>query len=477
MSHYQLIVIGAGPGGYIAALKGAQQGLKVAVIEKSHLGGTCLNWGCVPSKALLASAEVMHQASHAAAWGVEIGGPISINWGAVQQRKDKILAGLRGGIAGLLRARKVDHLVGSARFDGLGKVVVEDVKGVSTIHTADQVIIASGSSVSRIPGWPGDTQRICTSDEAVHWATLPKRLVIVGGGVIGFEFACNMQAVGVQVTIVEFQPQLLATPGLDADLGIELAKVFTQRSITIHLGRKVADVSLVGDGVTATLDDGTKLEADRLLVSVGRKPNTDGLGLDRIGLATGPRGFIPVDDTMATTTAGVWAIGDVNGLCLLAHAASAHGVAAVENLVAGLNGRTGHVFAAPIPSAVYTFPEIGAVGLTEADAKARNLPISVGRFPLAHLGKALAANDAGGFVKVLRHRETDAILGVHAIGHTATEIIAAASVLLHTKATVHDLAEAVFAHPTISEAIKEAAEDALGIGLHLPPRKLITVHG
>jgi dihydrolipoamide dehydrogenase len=475
--HYQLIVIGAGPGGYIAALKAAQQGLKVAIIEKSHLGGTCLNWGCVPSKALLASAEIMHHAQHAAEWGVTIGGPIGIDWTKVQARKDKILSGLRGGIGGLLRARKVDLLSGNARLDGPGKVVVDDGKGGVVTHSADHVIVASGSSVVRIPGWPTDAQKVCTSDEAVHWETLPKKLVIVGGGVIGCEFACIMNAVGVDVSIVELMPQLLATPGLDSDLGIELAKVFTKRGITIHTGRKVAEVSLVGDGVTATLDDGTKLAADRLLVSVGRKPNSSGIGLESVGITLSNRGFVPTQDTMATQAAGVWAIGDVNGRCLLAHAASAHGVAAVENLVANLHGKAGHAFSAPIPSAVYTFPEIGAVGLTEADAKAQGLPISVGRFPLAHLGKALAANDAGGFVKVIRHRETDAILGVHALGHGCTEIIAAASVLLHTKATVHDLAEAVFAHPTISEAIKEAAEDALGAALHLPPRKLVAVVG
>jgi dihydrolipoamide dehydrogenase len=347
---------------------------------------------------------------------------------------------------------------------------VDDGKGGSTALTADHLIIASGSSPVRIPGWPTDANLVCTSDEAVHWSTLPKELIIVGGGVIGCEFACIMNALGVKVTLVELLPQLLATPGLDQDLGRDLAKIFTKRGIAIHCGAKVASVTAAGTTVTATLDNGTTLNADRLLVSVGRKPNTAGLGLESLGIQLSNRGFIPVDDRMATSAANVWAIGDVNGTCLLAHAASAHGVCAVENALGH-----GHPFAAPIPSAVYTFPEIGAVGMTEQEAKEKNLPYSVGRFPIGHLGKALAANDTDGFLKVVRHRETNQILGVHMLGHNATEVIAAAGVLLHTKATVKDLAEAVFAHPTISEAMKEAAEDALGAALHLPPRKLLTV--
>jgi len=464
----RIIIIGAGPGGYIAALKASQLGASVAMVEKGHLGGTCLNWGCVPSKALLSSAEVLHHAKHAAQWGVKVTGA-EIDWPAVQARKDKIITTLRGGIASLLKGRKVTHLIGTAKLDGPGKVIVDDGKGGVVSHTADHVIIGTGSQPIRIPGWPTDPALVSTSDESVHWTTLPKELIIVGGGVIGCEFACIMNAVGVKVTLVELMPQILATPGLDADLGKDLAKSFVKRGITIHVGVKVQSVTAEGGVVSATLDNGTVLKADRLLVSVGRKPNTAGLNLESVGIQVTNRGFIPVDDTMATTAKGVWAIGDVNGRCLLAHAASANGVTAVENALG-----CGHPFTAPIPSAVYTFPEIGAVGITEADAKAQNLPYSVGRFPIGHLGKAMAAGDTEGFVKVIRQRETDVILGVHALGHNATEIIAAAGVLLHTKATVHDMAEAVFAHPTISEAVKEAAEDALGMSLHLPPRKIIS---
>ena len=468
-THTNVLVIGAGPGGYIAALKAAQLGATATVIEKHHLGGTCLNYGCIPSKALLSSAELFHHAKHAAQWGVKIGS-VDIDWPAVQKRKDKVITTLRGGIGSLFKGRKVTSVSGTATITGPGQVRVDDGKGGAQELTADHLIIASGSSPVRIPGWPTDPNLVCTSDEAVHWATLPKELIVVGGGVIGCEFACIMNALGVKVTLVELLPQLLATPGLDQDLGLNLAKIFSKRGMTIHCGVKVASVTADGATVTATLDNGTVLTADRLLVSVGRKPNTAGLGLESLGISLSNRGFIPADDHMATSAKGVWAIGDVNGKCLLAHAASAHGVCAVENALGH-----GHAFSAPIPSAVYTFPEIGAVGMTEQDAKEKGLPYSVGKFPIGFLGKALTANDTDGFMKVVRHRETNQILGVHMLGHNATEVIAAAGVMIHTKATVQDLAEAVFAHPTIGEAMKEAAEDALGMGLHLPPRKILSV--
>ncbi|MCC5827944.1 MAG: dihydrolipoyl dehydrogenase [Phycisphaeraceae bacterium] len=464
--HFQIVVIGAGPGGYIAALKAAQMGAKVAVIEKSHLGGTCLNWGCIPSKALLSSSELLHQVQNGSKWGLKVQGDVTADWSAIQKHKDKVIRQLRGGIANFFKLRRVQVFNGSATIEAPGKVAVHgEDGGVRTIH-GDHVIIATGSSPSRIAGWPDDPAWVCTSDEAVHWKNLPGKLLIVGGGVIGCEFACMMRPLGVEVTIVEMMPTLL--PGLDEDMAAELAKVFKARGIGMHLNVKVEDVQ-VGDGVKVRLNDGTNLDTDRILVATGRQPNTAGLGLEKLGLELSRRGFVPVDDHLRTGIAGIWAIGDVNGQCLLAHAASAHGVAAVENAL-------GHTrpFTRPIPSAVYTFPEIGSVGLTEREARDQKLPISIGRFPVGYLGKAMASRHTDGMVKIIRHRETDALLGAHMIGAHATECIAAAANLLHTGATVEELAECVFAHPTISEAIKEAAEDALGMGLHLPPRKVIT---
>ena len=483
-TNYDILVLGAGPGGYIAALKAAQLGAKVAIVEKHHLGGTCLNYGCIPSKALLASAELLHGIHHARDYGISVPAGVSFDWSAIQQRKDKVLRQLRGGIGSAFKNRAVTLLPGLGRFDGsVNQVVVDPTQadpkppatGAGTGNQpgspyavqAKNVILAVGSVPVRIPGWPGDVNIVCTSDEAVHWKSLPTKLLIVGGGVIGCEFACLMNAMGVQVTVVELLPRLL--PTLDGELGAGLEKIFKARGITLHLQTKVDDLKLnaAGTGAVAQLSSSTKLEVDRVLVCVGRAPNTKNLGLETLGVNLSKKGFVPVDDTMQTNKPGLYCIGDANGRCLLAHAASAHGVAAVENALGH-----GHGFTAPIPSAVYTFPEVGAVGLSQEECAAQGLPVSIGRFPLGYLGKAMAALHTEGFVKVIRHRETDAILGVHILGHNATEYIAAAGTMVHQKASVHDLAEVVFAHPTLSEAIKESAEDALGMALHLPPRKI-----
>jgi dihydrolipoamide dehydrogenase len=466
--HYQVLVIGAGPGGYVAALKAAQMGARVAVVEKHYLGGTCLNYGCIPSKALLSSAEMLHSIRQADRWGVHVGGDVAFDWSAITKHKDKTIRQLRGGVASLLKGRAVTVVDGLGRFEGQRKVAVVVKDGGEQLLTADAVIIASGSVPMRIPGWPDDPAMVCTSDEAVHWADLPRRLLIVGGGVIGCEFACMMQAFGVAVTIVEMLPGLL--PGLDADLGKELLRVFKQRDITCHLDTKVEDVRLADGVVKTRLSTGQSIEFDRVLVATGRRPNTGALDLASAGVSADRHGFIGVNDRLETNVAGHYAIGDANGMCMLAHAASAQGIAAVENAL-------GHAkpFAAAIPSAVYTFPEVAAVGMSQEDARKAGLPIAIGRYPIGHLGKAMAARHTDGFVKMIRHRETGQLLGAHMIGHNATECIAAVTALLQKKVSMRDVAETVWAHPTISESIKEAAEDALGMGLHLPPRKIIRV--
>jgi dihydrolipoamide dehydrogenase len=466
--HYQLLVIGAGPGGYIAALKAAQLGARVAVIEKHHLGGTCLNYGCIPSKALLSSAEMLHSVRNADKWGVKICGDVGFEWNAITAHKDKTIRQLRGGIASLFKGRAVTQLAGTARFEAPGRVAVTAADGSEQLVTADAVIVASGSVPMRIPGWPDDPALFCTSDEAVHSTTLPKKLLIVGGGVIGCEFACMMQSFGVEVTIVELMPRIL--PTLDADLGSELLRIFKQRGIQCFLDTKVEEMKLAGGAVNVRLSSGESLTFDRVLVATGRRPNTGELGLDRAGIRTDRRGFVEVNDRLETNAAHHYTIGDANGRSMLAHAASAQGVTAAENAL-------GHAkpFEAAIPSAVYTFPEVAAVGMTEQEARDAGLPISIGRFPIGHLGKAMAARHQEGFVKMIRHRETNELLGAHLIGHNATECIAAATALIQQKVTMQDVAETVWAHPTISEAIKEAADEALGVGLHLPPRKVLRV--
>ena len=461
--HFDIAVLGAGPGGYVAALKAAQMGATVAIVEQGHLGGTCLNVGCIPSKALLASAELLHSIRGASTMGVKVAGDVTFDWPTIQARKDKVLQTLRGGIKSLFGARKVTLFQGRAKLNGPGKVVVESKNGKEEF-TAGKIILATGSIPARIPGWPTDPERVCTSDESLHWKTLPARLLIVGGGVIGCEFACMMREFGVEVTVVELMPSLL--PELDESLAEPLQKAFTKRGITIFTGTKV-DSMTADSTVNAVLSNGQTIEADRVLLSIGRRPNTTDIGLETVGLTT-DRGFIRVDGQMETSVKGIYCIGDANGRCLLAHAASAQGIVAVENAM----GHT-KAFTAPIPSAVYTYPEIGAVGITQAQAKKAGIPVAIGVFPLAALGKAIAVGHTEGFVKVIKHRETGELLGVHMLGHNATECIASAGAMLHQKVSVHDLAEVVYAHPTISESIKEAAEDALGMAVHLPPRKVL----
>jgi dihydrolipoamide dehydrogenase len=466
--HFDIVFIGSGPGGYVSALKAAQLGAKTAVVEKGHLGGACLNNGCIPSKALLGTAELMHTIANAGQMGVRVEGSVSLDWPTVQARKDKVLAKLRGGIKSLFGARGVTLFQGEGKLDGTGKVVVT-AGGKSTAITADKVILAVGSVPSRIPGWPEDARRICTSDDALHWKDLPKRLLIVGGGVIGCEFACMMQAFGVEVTVVEMMPRLL--PEMDAELARALGEIFAKRRIQMFTGVKVAELSLTEGGVHARLENGKEIDADRVLVATGRRPATQGIGLESVDLTT-DRGFVRVNDRMETAAKGVYCIGDANGRCLLAHAASAQGMVAVANALGG-----DHAADKPVPWAVFTFPEIAGVGLTQQQAAKQGLPISIGMFPVAYLGKAMAVNHTDGFVKTIRNRETDQLLGVHMIGHNATEVIAAAGAMLGLKASATDLAETIIAHPTMAETLKESAEDSLGMAMHLPPRKVVQLMG
>jgi dihydrolipoamide dehydrogenase len=463
--HFQIAVIGSGPGGYVAAIKAAQMGATVAVIEKHYLGGTCLNYGCIPSKALLASAELMHKIKNAGPLGINIDGTVSFDWPKIQQRKDKVVAKLRGGIKGLFGSGNIKLYQAEAKFEAKGKLHLLDKNGQSLQITADNIIIASGSMPARIPNWPSDAQFICTSEEALHWKELPKRLIIVGGGVIGCEFACMMSEFAVDVTIVEMLENLL--PEMETALGQALAEIFKKRNIKIFTGAKVERLEIKEGVVRATISGGQSIEADKVLVATGRKPNTQELGLENIGLKTNS-GFIKVNDRMQTAVKGVYCIGDANGRCLLAHAASAQGVTAVENAL-------GHQkdFELPVPNAVYTFPEIASVGITAKQAAEQKIPVSTGQFPIGYLGKAMAIGEDAGFVKVIRHSDDGTLLGVHIIGHNATEVIESAAAMLGKKAGADELAEMVFAHPTIGEAVKEAAEDSFQRAIHLPLKKAV----
>ncbi|NQU45129.1 dihydrolipoyl dehydrogenase [bacterium] len=461
--NFDIAVIGSGPGGYVAALKAAQMGARTALIEKDLVGGTCLNRGCIPSKAFLAAAELLHDIRHRAPkLGIGLKEGPTLDWSVTLARKNEILDEQRKGLTFLFKKREIELIEGEGSLEGPGRIVVQNGKAPRRVQ-ADKIILAAGSRPARIPGWP-ESERVSTSDESLDWKTLPKSLLIVGGGVIGCEFACMMAEFGVQVTVVEMLPRLV--PEMDGDLAKELLKVFKKRGIACHLETKVEDLKEKKNGVEAVLSNGEKLAIDRVLVATGRRPNSENLGLDTAGIAT-QRGFITVNERMETNVPGHYAIGDLNGRVLLAHAASHQGHVAVENAL-GHPAETG----APIPWCVYTFPEIAGVGLSERHAKERDIPVSIGQFPFSALGKARAYGDSEGFVKVIRHRETDVLVGIHAIGHAATEFIAAAGVLLHTRATAQDVMEMVFAHPTMSEAVREATEMSAFAGLHLPPPKM-----
>lgn len=462
--HFTAAVIGSGPGGYVAALKAAQLGAKTAVIEKHLLGGTCLNYGCIPSKALLASAELLHKIRRSESLGVKVEGTVCFDWPAIQKRKEKVLAKLRGGIKGLFAARRVHLYEGRGVLEGPGKIRITDGKGQTQQITAERIILATGSSPARISGWPEDVQRVCTSDEALHWKELPRRLLIVGGGVIGCEFACMMKEYGVDVAVVEMMEELL--PEMEADLGRGLHQIFAQRGIRIFTGTKVEDLSLRDGEISALLSNGQTIEVDKVLAATGRRPNTKDLGLETVGLQT-ERGFVRVNERMETQVKGIYCIGDANGRCLLAHAASAQAVVAAENAL----GKSAQ-YSLPVPNAVYTFPEIASVGMTTRQAQRENIPVRLGQFPIGYLGKAMAIGEESGFVKVICRRDDGRLLGVHMLGHNATEVIESAAAMLGFKAKAEDLGEMIFAHPTIGEAVKEAAEDVYERALHLPPRKV-----
>jgi len=465
----EVVVVGAGPGGYVAALEAAHHGAKVTLVEKSpHAGGTCLNFGCIPSKALLASAELRHRLTHARSMGILLPGKSEVDWKAIQNRKNKIVQDLRGGLRHLFQSAEIQTLHGTGRLAGPGLVAVRGTEGEKVLK-ASQIILAPGSRPTVLPGITVDGERIATTDTALHWDSLPASLLIIGGGVIGVEFACLMQALGVRVTVVEKQERIL--PEMEADLGKEMFRILARRrdsemgtqGVEFVLGAEIKEVSLHNREVGVRLAGGKELRAERVLVAVGRRPATEDLGLETANLSTN-RGYLLVGDDMRVAP-GIFCVGDANGRCQLAQAASAQGKVAARNALGGHETLPG-----PIPFAVYSFPEIASAGLTEEECRQAGRDFAVGRFPLSNLGKSRVVGETDGFVKVLRATADDTLLGVHAIGHNAVEFITAVLPLLRQGAKAQDLGSIVFPHPSMSEALAEAADDSLGHALHLPKR-------
>ncbi len=450
IKRHELVVIGAGPGGYVAAIRAAQLGLDVAVIEKEpELGGTCLRVGCIPSKALL---ELSHKYAQArekfAGLGILVG-EVGLDLGRMMQHKDKTVTLLTRGVAGLFKKNKVTRYLGTGRFEAPGIVVVEGENPVRI--EAGRAIVATGSEVTPLPGVALDGDRIATSTEALAYPEVPGHLVVIGAGVIGLELGSVWRRLGAKVTVLEYLDRIL--PGLDLETATLAQKLFKKQGIEFQLGVKVTGARALGDHCVVEAEGKEHLVADRVLLAVGRRPNTAGLGLDAIGLVTDAKGRIPVDGHYATAVPGVYAIGDVIAGPMLAHKAEEEGIACVEAMVTGY----GHVNYDAIPNVVYTHPEIASVGKTEEELQAEGVTYQKGVFPFLANGRAKAMAETDGQVKILADAETDRVLGVHVVGAHAGDLIAEAAVAIEFGASAEDLARASHAHPTLAEAIKEAA--------------------
>ena len=462
MENFDVVVIGAGPGGYPAAIRAAQLGAKVALVERENLGGTCLNVGCIPTKALIACADAFVHLRDAAKLGVKADN-ITADFSAMMAHKQGVVAQLRKGVAALLAGNGVKVFQGQAAFEAHDQIVVSGKDSEQRIR-AGKFIIATGST-SVVPGFLPKHERVVESRGFLDLQKLPASLIVMGGGYIGCELACLAAALGVKVTIVELLEDVLML--LDPDVRREVKKHMEQKlGMRILTGKALEKIQADASGVTAEVG-GEKLSADLLLVAVGRKPVTDGLELERAGLKTNERGFIPVDEFNRTAVANIFAIGDVNGGMQLAHAATSQAIIAAEAAC----GKKAHKNETLIPGVIFTMPEVSIVGLTEADAKKQNRAVKIGRFPFAALGRALATGTPEGFVKLIADAATDQLLGAQAVGAHATDLIAEPTVAIRAELTSAELGRTVHAHPTFGEIWMEAAHALHGECIHAAPRK------
>jgi dihydrolipoyl dehydrogenase len=458
---HDLVVIGGGPGGYVAAIRAAQLGLDTAVVDtRKTFGGTCLNVGCIPSKALLESSHRFAGALHDLADHGVVAGEVKLDLGVMQKRKDEIVSRVTQGVAALLWKWKVKTYCGLGRLDGPGRVVVEGEKESHEL-SAKHVILATGSVPSSIPGVVFDGGRIGTSTEALDYGEVPEHLVVIGAGAIGLELGSVWSRLGAEVTVLEFLDRIL--PGMDLEIAKEAQKSLVSQGLKIDLGVRVTGVKGTDAGCVIETEGRDPMECSHVLVAVGRRPYTAGLGLETVGIEADERGRIPVDDRLATSADGIFAIGDVIRGPMLAHKASDEGIACVEGIVTG----HGHVNYDAVPAIVYTWPEAAGVGKTEEELKEAGIPHRKGVFPFIANGRAHALGETSGKVKILAHAETDRVLGVHIAGPHAGDLIAEAAVAIEFGASSEDLARACHAHPTLSESLKEAALAVDGRALHI----------
>ncbi len=461
MSDYKAIVIGGGPGGYACAIRIAQLGGKVCVVEEDKVGGTCLNRGCIPTKALLASAGLFFRIKKAKDFGINIDS-YSADFSAMMQRKDKIVTRLRMGVEYLLKNNGVEIIRGRGKIIGKGTVEVTNNEQKVTVN-GENIVVATGSKPAKIPGIEYDGINTVTSDEMLALTNLPASLLIIGGGVIGCEFACIFSELGTKVTIVEMLPQILPTE--DEEIAKTLRGILEKRGIKIYTGMKVNKV-ISGQGLVASeLSSGEKIEAEKVLVCTGRTPNIKELGLEEMSVKL-EKNRVIVDEKMYAGTEGIYAIGDAAGGILLAHVAMAEGIVAAENIM----GKDVKVDYTAVPSCIFTFPEIGSVGLSEKKALESGAEIVIGKFPFTASGKALAVGEAEGFVKVISDK-SGKVLGVHIIGPEATNLIAEVTLCVQNNVDIDGIIKTIHAHPTLPEAVLEAALDTKGEAIHIPKKK------
>ncbi len=459
----KLTIIGSGPGGYVAAIRGAQRGAQVTVIENAEVGGTCLNWGCIPTKTLIASAEALERVRNAAAFGIDVKGDVTYNLSKIRERKDKVVSTQVKGIRGLFKSW------GVTLIDGRGSLLSPDVvrvvrkDGTTMDIKSDKVIIATGSRPAKLPGFPFDGESVITSDEAVLFKCVPKSLLIIGAGVIGAEFAFIYRAFGTDVTMVEMLPRALSTE--DEEMSDIIEREFKKSRIKFVANAGVKGLEKDADGMMiASLSNGQTIKTEMVLVSIGRSMNSGEIGLESCGVVKGKRGEIIVNEKMESNVPGVYAIGDVTGKIMLAHVASHQGLAAVENALGG-NEKMDYQ---AVPAGIFTMPEIGSVGLREKQAIEQGIKYRVGRFPYRALGKAHAMGEITGLVKIISDEAADRVLGVHICGAHATDMIHEGALAIRLGAGTKQLAHMIHAHPTLAEAVMEAAGDIDGSAIHVP---------
>jgi len=461
MPRYDVAVIGSGPGGYVAAVRAARLGLKVCVVEQGELGGTCLQVGCIPTKAMIRSAEVFHLATHASDFGVQAA-DVSVDWPALMARKDKVVGLLTRGVGGLFKKHGIDVAAGRGRLTAPDRIEVTAADGEGSEVAADHIIVATGSAPAAVPAFPFDGTHILSSDEVTRLDRCPSSILVVGGGYIGCEFACFFAELGVKVTVVEMLDHLLTN--MDADLARFALRTLKKAKVDVRLGTQVTAIEASEVGVTATFEKGDPVEAEVALVSVGRRCLSDDLGLAEVGVEVDDRGSVVIDDACRTSVPTIYAIGDVTGKMALAHVASRQGVIAAEAVAGQAHARIDY---GKIPAAVFLHPELATVGMTEADARAAHEHVKVVSCPQQILGRDQAEGDPGGFIKIVADESTGEILGVHIAGHRASDLIHEAALAMTSELLVDDFAMAVHAHPTFSEGFLEAAELWLDRAIHV----------